>query len=85
MFLGDLKITLSVLLTSLGKVRHVAPLQGASLAPENFGSEVMVTSLLARSSAPLLALLRRYLALQQLGILSVFLDTDTALAMPSVS
>ena len=48
LFLGDLKITL---LTSLDGVIRVAPPPGASLASEDFGSEVVVTSLLARSAA----------------------------------
>jgi len=85
----DLEITLSVV--SLGEAILVAPPSSASLVPEDFGSEVMVTSPLARSGALLFALLRRYLALQsapvpasRLRTLIVLLDTGAALAMLSV-
>jgi len=82
---GDLEITLSIV--SLGEAILVAPPPSASLAPEDFGSEVIVTSPLARSAALLFALLRRYLALQsapvsasRLRTLIVPLDTGAALA-----
>ena len=88
--IGDLEITLLVVLTSLGEAILVAPLPGANLAPEDFGSEVMVTSPLARSGALLFALLRRYLALQSAPVsalrlitLIVPLGTGAALAMLS--
>jgi len=51
LLLGDLEITSSVVLTSLGEVRSVAPPRGANLALEDFGSKVIVTSLLARCGA----------------------------------
>ena len=38
LFLGDLEITLSVILTSLGQVRHAASPQAANLALEEFGT-----------------------------------------------
>ena len=56
LLLGNSEITLSVVLTSLGEVRRVAPPRGANLALEDFGSEVTVTSLLARCGALFLAL-----------------------------
>ena len=85
---GDLEITLSVV--SLGKAILVALPPSASLASEDFRSEVMVTLPLARSGTLLFSLLRRYLALHsapvpasRLRTLIVSLDTGAALAMLS--
>ena len=51
LLLCDSEITLSVVLSSLDDVRRVAPPRGVNLELEDFGSEVIVTLLLARCGA----------------------------------
>ena len=65
--IGDFKTISPVVLASVGEAILVDPPLSVNLAPEGFGNEVVVTSLLAqdgivRSSALFFALRRRYLA-----------------------
>jgi len=56
---GEFKTISPVILASHDEAKLLAPPPSASLAPEGFGSEVVVASLLARSGALIFALRQR--------------------------